>query len=271
MLRVMNRDAFENYASERHSLKTSAIIINHFGDPGIMAIENYVNGIHKILWLRYNDTEYINSESGAISKSDVDKIIRFVNENKDAEIIVAEDSATCRCANAVAAAIIEVTSKNGENKELKSLKSNMNRLCFAMMKDKLEEVEELSIVKIDTKDDEPEYIKLSKRIEENILNCEIQYNELLPDIVSMSETFKVSTLTVVKAYERLIRLDLISNASNGEYRVTYRKGIYKDTFDDKKQIEMDKLLHKVIGIAIENGIDIKEVHSLLDIIYNNII
>ena len=271
MLRVMNRDAFEDYASEGHSLKTCAIVINHFGDTGILAIENYVNGIHKMLWLRFNDTEYVNSESGAISRSDVDKIIRFVNENKDAEIIVAEDSATCRCANAVAAAIIEVTSKNRENKELKGLKSNMNRLCFAMLKDKLEEVEGLSIVRIDTEDNEPEYIKLSKRIEENILNCEIQYKELLPDIVSMSDTFEVSILTVIKAYERLIKLDLISKESNGEYRVTYRKGVYKDRFDDKKQIEMDNLLHKVVDIAIENKIDIKDVHSLLDVIYSNII
>lgn len=267
MIVSMNKEQFEEYAMRGHSESSIVVAVNSFAGSDIFAIENRLNNIEDILWLRFNDTEYSGGELGGMVESDAIKIVNFVLEYKDVDnIIVANDSGIKR-SNAIALAIQESVDYTTDINE--SYRNEMNRLCYSFLKQsfdaryKRENSKSLSSKNVDG---EPEYLRLSKEIEEHIINEDIKLGESLPTIRDFAETFDVSVLTANICYKRLVDLGLIEySKEDDKYFVIYKSGVYEYSFNDAEIKEMDKLLSNVVRIARKNKISIDDIIQTLKI------
>lgn len=80
---------------------------------------------------------------------------------------------------------------------------------------------------------EPVYLQLIQKIEYSILSKQLPAGEELPSIRIMAKSLKISPNTVMKAYMRLRKSNLIISSRNGHYSVIDNEQYILQAKDEK--------------------------------------
>ena len=111
--------------------------------------------------------------------------------------------------------------------------------------------------------DEPLQSQISRQIRAKILAGELQSNSALPSIRSLASEQHVSVITVQRAYEHLIRENLIHSRRG--------KGFFVSELPQNKKQEMAKQrllkdLSRPVTAAIAEGLSKHDIHESVDLI-----
>ncbi len=119
------------------------------------------------------------------------------------------------------------------------------------------------IVKIDFNSNEALYIQLKNQIIMGIANAQIREGETLPSVRELAEHIGINMHTVNKAYTIL--------KQEGYLKLDRRKGavIALDLDKYRAMMEMEEAMRVILAQGICKGVTCKEVHQLIDQIYND--
>jgi len=109
--------------------------------------------------------------------------------------------------------------------------------------------------------DESLQSQISRQIRAKILAGELSANVNLPSIRALARTQRVSVITVQRAYENLIRENLIHSRRG--------KGFFVSELPETQKIEMAKQrlkenLARPLVAAVAEGLTIKDIHQSVD-------
>lgn len=117
------------------------------------------------------------------------------------------------------------------------------------------------IINIDFNSDEALYMQLCNQIIMGIALEEFEQGDPLPSVRQLADNIGINMHTVNKAYTILRR--------EGYIKLDRRKGAFVCVEADKKETlrELKEQLHEIIMRAICKNVSCKEVHKLVDEIY----
>ena len=118
------------------------------------------------------------------------------------------------------------------------------------------------LIRIDFNSEEALYSQLRNQIIMGIANAELQEGESLPSVRDLADSIGINMHTVNKAYASL--------RSEGYIKLDRRHGavIFVDSDKEKAIKDTDEALNILLAKAICKGITRKEVHELVDSIYD---
>ena len=110
----------------------------------------------------------------------------------------------------------------------------------------------------------PIYEQISSQIKALIMSGELKAGEALPSIRGLAKSLHISVLTVQKAYDTL--------QSDGFIETTAGKGCFvsaqnQDFYLEEQQKRIEEHLTEAIEIAKVSGIKLKQLQSLLSLLY----
>lgn len=115
--------------------------------------------------------------------------------------------------------------------------------------------------------DEPLQAQISRQIRAKILGGELQASSSLPSIREMARQQHVSVITVQRAYEQLLRENLIhSRRGKGFFVSQLRK-------DEKKDMAKERLmenLERPILAALDEGLSTSDIIKIVEVIIKHI-
>ena len=111
--------------------------------------------------------------------------------------------------------------------------------------------------------DEPLQSQISRQIRAMILAGEMKPETSLPSIRVLAREQHVSVITVQRAYEHLMREELIHSRRG--------KGFFVSELPDKRKMEMSKQrlqekLERPVRAAVAEGLTPEEIHKIVDTI-----
>lgn len=113
-IRILNRKEAKKFSYEPHDFKTAIISITDTDKADVVFEKNETNGIRAVLKLKFDDVERDSKDLRCITKDDAEKIVKFINKNKNKvdKIIVHCEAGVSRSAG-VGAAIMKAI--NGDD------------------------------------------------------------------------------------------------------------------------------------------------------------
>ena len=113
-IRILNRKEAKKFSYESHDFKTAIISITDTDKADVIFEKNEINRIRAILKLKFDDVERDSKDLHCITKDDAEKIVNFINKNKNKvdKIIVHCEAGVSRSAG-VGAAIMKAI--NGDD------------------------------------------------------------------------------------------------------------------------------------------------------------
>lgn len=124
----------------------------------------------------------------------------------------------------------------------------------------------LNIV-ISNTSEKPLYEQIKEQIKSAILKGNLKNGELLPSIRSFSSDLNVSILTIRRVYDELEKEGFVSSKAG---KGTFVLAGNKDLIEDTKRILIEKKLIDLVVLANTLDIDIKDLHRMLDIVYQEV-
>lgn len=113
-IQILNRKEAKKFSYEPHDFKTAIISITDTDKADVIFEKNEINRIRAILKLKFDDVERDSKDLHCITKDDAEKIVNFINKNKNKvdKIIVHCEAGVSRSAG-VGAAIMKAI--NGDD------------------------------------------------------------------------------------------------------------------------------------------------------------
>lgn len=128
------------------------------------------------------------------------------------------------------------------------------------------ELGKLNII-ISNTSEKPLYEQIKEQIKSAILKGDLGNGELLPSIRNFSTDLGVSILTIRRVYDELEKEGFLSSKAG---KGTFVLAGNKDLIEDTKRVLIEKKLIDLIHLAKTLDVDIKELHKMLDIVYEEI-
>lgn len=111
---------------------------------------------------------------------------------------------------------------------------------------------------------EPFYIQIYEQIKKQVLNESLKEGEHLPSMRNLAKDLGVSVITAKRAYEELEKENYIySIVGKGSFIAEQNLELIKQ----KKQKVIEEQLSHVIVNSREIDLSLKDLHELLDILY----
>lgn len=110
----------------------------------------------------------------------------------------------------------------------------------------------------------PIYEQIKEQIIEQIMNDELQEDEMLPSIRSLSKDIKISLMTIKKAYDQLESDGyIVSIAGKGTFVASRNSNLVKE----HAQKEIEDNIQKAIELAVKHDISKDEIIDLVNMLY----
>lgn len=110
----------------------------------------------------------------------------------------------------------------------------------------------------------PIYEQIKEQIIEQIMNDELQEDEMLPSIRSLSKDIKISLMTIKKAYDQLESDGyIVSIAGKGTFVASRNSNLVKE----HAQKEIEDNIQKAIDLAVKYDISKDEIIDLVNMLY----
>jgi GntR family transcriptional regulator len=109
------------------------------------------------------------------------------------------------------------------------------------------------------------YQQLYDQIASQILNKDLEADSLLPSIRLTAKEFRVSVITVKKAWEMLERNNLIYTVTG---KGSFVKAVNNETIDKVRQNSIEEDLGAIIDLAKQLGISRDELGNLVQRLYD---
>ena len=110
----------------------------------------------------------------------------------------------------------------------------------------------------------PIYEQIKEQIIEQIMNDELQEDEMLPSIRSLSKDIKISLMTIKKAYDQLESDGyIVSIAGKGTFVASRNSNLVKE----HAQKEIEDNIQKAIDLAVRYDISKDEIIDLVNMLY----
>ncbi|MCL2405346.1 MAG: GntR family transcriptional regulator [Defluviitaleaceae bacterium] len=100
-----------------------------------------------------------------------------------------------------------------------------------------------------------------------IANGELSVGDSLPSVRNLAKSLEVSTLSVQRAYTELQQDGIIESVEGKGNFVA--QGLNKSSLRDALLREVEDEAKKIIQIAKQNGVELKELHELLTILWED--
>lgn len=117
---------------------------------------------------------------------------------------------------------------------------------------------------ISSSSEEPIYEQIVNQIKSQIMDETLKEGETLPSMRALAKDIHVSVITVQRAYETLQRDGFIETVVG---RGTFVAPLNKEFYLEEKQRQIEEKLEEAIKIAQSCGITLKELESLLKVLY----
>lgn len=111
---------------------------------------------------------------------------------------------------------------------------------------------------------EPIYEQIVKQIKKQIVSGALKDGAPLPSIRALARDLQISVITTKRAYEELEREGLIETVGGKGSFVAAKN---RELLLEKGRSMLEEKLHQVVLEAKSLGIDCREVHRMLDLIY----
>ncbi|MBR6102999.1 MAG: GntR family transcriptional regulator [Ruminococcus sp.] len=111
---------------------------------------------------------------------------------------------------------------------------------------------------------EPIYEQIVSQIKAQIMSGELAEGDALPSMRALAQSLRISVITTKRAYEELEREGfIISQTGKG----SFVKGQNRELVREEYLRQTEEFITKACEKARQGGIELSELHELVDIIY----
>lgn len=115
--------------------------------------------------------------------------------------------------------------------------------------------------------EKPLYEQIKEQIKSAILKGDLENGQLLPSIRNLSTDLNVSILTIRRVYDELEKEGFVASKAG---RGTFVLAGNKDLIEDTKRVLIEEKMIELITLSKTLNISIKELHHMLDIVYEEV-
>ncbi|MBR4622190.1 MAG: GntR family transcriptional regulator [Ruminococcus sp.] len=118
---------------------------------------------------------------------------------------------------------------------------------------------------ISNQSSEPIYEQIVSQVKAQIMNGTLAEGDALPSMRALAQSLRISVITTKRAYEELERDGFIESFTG---RGSFVKRQNKELLREEYLKQTEQLLAQACEKAAQGGVGLKELHDLLDIIYD---